>query len=327
MKNKIGKLVGAILIFALIICLVLIFYYNKILKNLEEENLNFKNRLKGMSVTMIGGSTMLDKGNTQSCGYVIRTQNGKLIMIDGGVEADAPILLDYINRFGNGTVDYWIITHGHIDHVGALTTLLENENIIIENICYSLNPLEWYKEYDKRGYPSEEKLINLLENSEKIKNKIECQKGQIISIDNIDCEIIRIANPEIIHSDNGNDSSMVFKLVAKDVNKSMIFLGDAYVYASKELMEEPEKLKADAVQMSHHGQNGVSEDVYKAIAPELCFFNTPEWLYNNDNGEGYDSGKWQSIIVRGWLEELGTKNILAFEGDRTVNFTEYGLQY
>ena len=120
---------------------------------------------------------------------------------------------------------------------------------------------------------------------------------------------------------------MVFKLVAKDVNKSMIFLGDAYVYSSKELMEEPEKLKADAVQMSHHGQNGVSEDVYKAIAPELCFFNTPEWLYNNDNGEGYDSGKWQSIIVRGWLEELGTKNILAFEGDRTVNFTEYGLQY
>ncbi len=156
---------------------MLIFYYNKILKNLEEENLNFKNILKGMGVTMIGGSTMLDKGNTQSCGYVIRTQNGKLIMVDGGVEADAPILLDYINRFGNGKVDYWIITHGHIDHVGALTTLLENENIIIENICYSLNPLEWYKEYDKRGYPSEEKLINLLENSEKIKNKIECQKG------------------------------------------------------------------------------------------------------------------------------------------------------
>ena len=327
MKNKTGKLVGEILIFALIICLVLIFYYNKILKNLEEENLNFKNRLKGMSVTMIGGSNMKEKGNVNSCGYIIRTQNGKLILVDGGRDIDAPIVLDYINRFGNGRVDYWLITHAHEDHVGALTTLLETENIVIENICYSLNSLEWYKEYDKRGYPSEEKMITLLQNSEKIKNKIECQKDQIISIDNIDCEIIRIANPEVIHSDNGNDSSMVFKLIARDVNKSMIFLGDAYVYTSKELMEEPEKLKADAVQMAHHGQNGVTEEVYKAIAPELCFFNTPEWLYNNDNGNGYDSGKWQSIIVRGWLEALGTKNILAFEGDRTVNFTEYGLQY
>ena len=327
MKNKTGKLVGEILIFALIICLVLIFYYNKILKNLEEENLNFKNRLKGMSVTMIGGSNMKEKGNVNSCGYIIRTQNGKLILVDGGRNLDAPIVLDYINRFGNGRVDYWLITHAHEDHVGALTTLLETENIVIENICYSLNSLEWYKEYDKRGYPSEEKMITLLQNSEKIKNKIECQKDQIISIDNIDCEIIRIANPEVIHSDNGNDSSMVFKLIARDVNKSMIFLGDAYVYTSKELMEEPEKLKADAVQMAHHGQNGVTEEVYKAIAPELCFFNTPEWLYNNDNGNGYDSGKWQSIIVRGWLETLGTKNILAFEGDRTVNFTEYGLQY
>lgn len=327
MKNKIGKLVGAILIFALIICLVLIFYYNKILNNLEEENLNFKNRLKGMSVTMIGGSNMEDKGNTQSCGYIIRSQNGKLIIVDGGLDIDAPIILEYINKFGNGTVDYWIITHAHIDHVGALTTLLEKENIVIENICYSLNSLEWYKQYDKRGYASEEKMITLLQNSEKIKNKIECQKGQIISIDNIDCEIVRIANPKVIHSDNGNDSSMVFKLVAKDVNKSVIFLGDAYVYASKELMEEPEKLKADAVQMAHHGQNGVTEDVYKAIAPELCFFNAPEWLYNNDNGGGYDSGKWQSITVRGWLEALGTKNILAYEGDRTVYFTEYGIQY
>ena len=276
---------------------------------------------------MIGGSNMKEKGNVNSCGYIIRTQNGKLILVDGGRDLDAPIVLDYINRFGNGRVDYWLITHAHEDHVGALTTLLETENIVIENICYSLNSLEWYKEYDKRGYPSEEKMITLLQNSEKIKNKIECQKDQIISIDNIDCEIIRISNPEVIHSDNGNDSSMVFKLIARDVNKSMIFLGDAYVYTSKELMEEPEKLKADAVQMAHHGQNGVTEEAYKAIAPELCFFNTPEWLYNNDNGNGYDSGKWQSIIVRGWLETLGTKNILDFEGDRTVNFTEYGLQY
>ena len=321
------KILYAFLILALITCLVLVFYYNKILKNLEEENLKFKNRLQGMSITMIGGSNMKDNGNTQSCGYVIRSQNGKLIIVDGGVDSDAQIILKYINRFGNGIVDYWIITHAHVDHVGALTTLLETEDIVVENICYSLNSLEWYKEYDKRGFPSEEKMINLLSSCEKIKNKIECKKNQIISIDNIDCQIIRTANPDITKSDNGNDSSMVFKLVAKDVNKSMIFLGDAFTYTSKELMEEPERLKADAVQMAHHGQNGVTEEVYKAIDPELCFFNAPEWLYNNDNGEGYDSGKWKSIIVRGWLEQIGTKNILAYEGDRTVYFTEYGFQY
>ena len=74
--------------------------------------------------------------------------------------------------------------------------------------------------------------------SDKIKNKISCQKNQVITMGNIECEILRIANPEVINSDNGNDSSMCFKFNAKDVNKEMLFLGDAYVYASKDGYEK-----------------------------------------------------------------------------------------
>ena len=50
-------------------------------------------------------------------------------------------------------------------------------------------------------------------------------------------EILRVANPEITDGDNGNEASMVFKLTAKDVNKSMIFLGDAMQKASPEILE------------------------------------------------------------------------------------------
>ena len=37
---------------------------------------------------------------------------------------------------------------------------------------------------------------------------------------------------------------------------------------------------------------------------------TPEWLYDNDSGGGFNSGPWQSIIVRSWLDEYGTEQIL-----------------
>ena len=87
--------------------------------------------------------------------------------------------------------------------------------------------------------------------SPKIINKVSCEKNQIIDMDNIKCEIIRIANPEVTKSDNGNDSSMVFKMTAIDVDKSIIFLGDGFNFTSKELLEEPEKLKSYAVQMAH----------------------------------------------------------------------------
>ena len=130
-------------------------------------------------------------------------------------------------------------------------------------------------------------------------------------MDNLECDILRIANPKIINSDNGNDSSMVFKMTATDVDKDIIFLGDIYVYGSEELVKlGKEKLSSYAVQMAHHGQNGATKEVYDLIRPTIAFFNAPEWLYDNDSGGGFNSGPWQSIIVRSWLDEYGTEQII-----------------
>lgn len=282
------------------------------------------NSLQGIEVTMLGESNMKDKGDINACGYIITTANGELIIVDGGKEIDSELVLNYINELGDGTVDYWFVTHPHEDHVGALVELLNKDNIIVQNLCFSFNPLEWYEKYDERGYEAETKIINSL-NNPKIKNKIEAKKNQVINIDNIRCDIIRVANPEIINSDNGNESSMVFKFTATDINKSMIFLGDSFKYASLELLETPNELKADVVQMAHHGQNGVTKEVYQAISPQICCFNAPEWLYNNDNGGGYNSGNWQSVEVRGWVQNLGAQSVLAFEGDQTLKFTASGI--
>ncbi len=309
-----------------IICIVLIILIGLYCKRVKktEVNSDIIETEEGMKVTIIGGSNMEDKGNINSAGYIIRSKNNQLIIVDGGRDVDAEIIFDYIIKLGNGTVNHWYITHPH--HIGALIKLLDEKEITVENLYYSFNSDEWYKEYDKRGYEVEHSMIEHL-NNKKIKNRISCTKDQIIEMDNIECEIIRIANPEVTKSDNGNDSSMVFKMTAKDVNKSMIFLGDAFTYTTKELLENTEKLKADAVQMAHHGQNGVNRAVYEAIDPELCFFNCPKWLYDNNlDDKGYDTGDWQTIEVRSWLEAMGTTNILAYEGDQTIKFTSEGFE-
>ena len=309
------------IVISLIIVVVLVFIIIIRLNKIKNEKL-----IEGMKITLIAGTNKKENGELNSNSYIIRTKNNKIIVVDGGRTQDTKFLYDYILKYGNGKVDYWYITHAHEDHVGALLEILNKDyNVQIENLYYYFNSLEWYEKYDKRGFETEKAMIEALSNY-KIKNEVECYKGQIIQMDNVNCEIIRIANPEITNSDNGNEASMVFKLTAEDVDKSMIFLGDAYVYTSKELLEEPEKLKSDAVQMSHHGQNGVTKEVYDAIDPNICFFNAPEWLYNNDNGNGYNSGKWQSIIVREWMKEKNTTNIVAFEGDQTIRFTKNGFE-
>lgn len=270
---------------------------------------------------------MPEYGGVVSCGYILLTKNNELIVVDGGIDADKQFLEAYIDRLGNGTVSHWYVTHPHRDHVGALIKILEDDecNITIENLYYSFNTLEWYKQNDERGFETEEKILGLLD-SPKIKNKVSCEKYQEIYMDNVKCEILKTADPEMLNTDNGNDSSMCFKMTATDVNKSIIFLGDAYYYASLELLQNPEKLKADVVQMAHHGQNGVSKDVYVAIAPKVCCFNTTSGLYNNDPGTGFNTGRYQSIEVQSWIQELRAQSVLSFFGDRIIKFNQNGIE-
>lgn len=321
-KNLVKNMKKIYIIFLLLICIIAFLIINKItikIKNYNAENLE----KEGMRITLLSGATKTANANAN--GYLIRTKNDKLIVVDGGQDFDAPSLWNYIQEYGNGKVDYWYITHGHNDHCGALITLLEEDyDLIIENLYYSFNDITWYEKYDTRGYEWESRMIGLL-NNEKIVNSISCQKDDKIEMDNLECDILRIANPKIINSDNGNDSSMVFKMTATDVDKDIIFLGDIYVYGSEELVKlGKEKLSSYAVQMAHHGQNGATKEVYDLIRPTIAFFNAPEWLYDNDSGGGFNSGPWQSIIVRSWLDEYGTEQIKSFEGDKYIHLTKEG---
>lgn len=85
-----------------------------------------------------------------------------------------------------------------------------------------------------------------------------------------------------------------------------MFTGDLGVEGGDKLLNGPygAKLKADYVQMVHHGQRGVSEKFYQAVNPQYCLWPTPLWLWNNDNGGGKGSGSWATLEVHGWMDKL-----------------------
>ena len=252
----------------------------------------------------------------QMMGYIIKDSNGKVIVIDGGTSEDEPNLEKHINELGN-KVDVWFITHPHSDHAGAFIKVVENTDISIEKVYYTMNELEWYKQYAVERANEAEEFENALQN-ERIKDKIEeVSINEIINIDFIKCEILGVKNPEITN-DAFNNSSMVIKMILP--NTSILFLGDTGVESGKKLINtQKEKLKADIVQVAHHGQDGASEDLYKLIQPKICLWPTPEWIWNNDNGEGENTGPWKTFEPRKWIEDLGiTQNIIEKDGDITI---------
>ncbi len=237
----------------------------------------------------------------QMCGYVIQTEHGKIIMIDGGYLPDGEMVRDFVAERG-GVVEAWFLTHYHNDHTGALSTILTDDKGPKINRVY-IHPLD----YDKVNIYENDRMIRILNDQFKEHNifPLTLVAGTVFYIDGVKIEVLRVYNPDI-HENFGNNAGSVFRI--SDSKRSVLFLGDLGVEGGRELLAKyGNKLKSDYVQMAHHGQNGVEKDVYEAINPKVCLWPTPKWLWDNNRGKGYNTGPWKTVEVRGWMDELGVK--------------------
>ena len=298
MKNKTSKkiAISTTIVILIIIMSSTIFLYNN----------------KKITITQLS-----PQGSRQMMGYIIK-DNNKLIVIDGGTLDDTDNLIKQINKNG-GKVDYWFLTHAHDDHVGAFTKIVNNTEIPIYKVYVSVNDLSWYEQNEPSRADFTKEFLQTLRN-DRIKDKItEPEINQIIEIDNnIKAEILGVKNPEIIENP-GNEQSMVIKFHIKD--KTLLILGDTGINSSQKLSNtQKEKLKSDIVQMAHHGQAGATEELYQEIHPKICLWPTPEWLWNNNAGNGFNTGPWKTIETREWLEKIKVeKNYIAKDGDITIS--------
>lgn len=267
------------------------------LENQEESRTWEVPVLQGTSMAMLSS-----QGGAQMLSTVVRSDSGKLVVVDGGWEADGDYLAETIKSNG-GTVDAWLITHPHSDHAGALYHILKNrsDDIDIKRIYYSFAPVSWYEEVS----PEDANMVrNLVGEMEKLPQDKLCGsvgKGYEITVDNL--RITAMNDRYQLDADPVNNSSITY--MVDTGNKKVLFLGDlSYDGGSRLGRENGTALKADIVQMAHHGQNGVGKSVYESISPKICLWPAPQWLWDNDNGGGYDSGPWRTIETRKWMESF-----------------------
>lgn len=249
-------------------------------------------------------------------GYMLKTSANEIIVIDGGYLLDAAFLFELVKKHyvtkekkPRFHVHAWLLTHPHADHVGALTMLLNNgSGAEVDAVYASLPPQEWVERHaDKWDRAAAQTNRNLLAAIDKIGHRVnELAPGQTLRFGGVEIEILSIRNPEITRN-AVNNQSVVFRVNAP--NRSVLFLGDLGVEGGRKLLTGPyrNRLRADCVQMAHHGQKGVGREVYEAVKPEICLWPTPGFLWDNDSGGGVNSGPWKTLEVRAWMDELGVK--------------------
>ena len=246
----------------------------------------------------------------QSMGYVIQARSGHVLVVDGGAAGNEVELERLIKSVG-GHVDLWLITHPHDDHHDAARLLLSSDtDISFDRLGSSLLPNEWGV---STGIPVDaQELADWNEFLPSIADKhFEIKEGQVFELGSMKVEVLAGANPDIL-TNPFNNQSCVFRLTEDDF--TMLILGDLGVEAGKRLMEKGYDLRADAVQMAHHGQRGVDEAFYQAVKPTYAFWPTPLWLWVNSRSKVIipDSANFKTPETIEWTRKLGTVNIVSF---------------
>lgn len=256
---------------------------------------------------------------SQMMGYVLRTTGGKVMVIDGGTTGDAPYLRGLLGTLGNH-VDAWFLSHAHSDHCDAVTAILNDPaGISIDRMYGSLPPEAWIEKHEPSELGSAQAFNRAVKQSGR--EVLELTPGQTLRLDNIQIEILGIRNPEITTGSVINNSSVVMRVTGRD--KAILFTGDLGAEGGRKLMQSPyrPRLRADYVQMAHHGQNGVDEEFYRAVAPRYCLWPTPRWLWDNDNGGGKGSGPWRTLEVRAWMDKHPiARHYVAADGLHRIDF-------
>lgn len=281
--------------------LVTLFLFSGLLSSFPQSKSNFTLWQLPSQVNTIGNS------------YVFQMSNGKVAVMDGGMEDETAYLRGFLAALGN-EVEAWFISHPHNDHMGALNKILmEPGEIKIKTIYHSALLPAFYEVNE----PTQAELTknfyrNLDSSGIQVVNFTE--PGEIITIDLTKFKILSVASPDITVNPY-NNSCMAIRVW--DAKKSMLFLGDMGKEQGDRVLNGPYRkdLDCDYLQVAHHGQQGVSLEFYRTIQFRACLWPTPSWVYDNDQGEGFNTGPLKTIEVRDVMDELGIKEqYLSFEG-------------
>lgn len=260
--------------------------------------------------------------HTQMMSFIIQEKSGKILVVDGGNNGDAPHLLEKLREIsGSDTphIDAWIFTHSHSDHMNAFLTLMNEcpQSFEFDKIYCCFPSVQYLSGEDRDAADTLAGFINI---SPKFADRIvTVSEDDVYIFNSIRMKILFTADCSI-KENISNNSSVVFKLETEQ--NSALFLGDLGVEGGRRLLESKgAELKSDICQMAHHGQEGVAREFYEAVRPEICLWCAPDWLWNNDRGKGFNTHIYQTVIVRQWMDELGVKsNYVIKDGDQRISF-------
>ena len=237
-----------------------------------------------------------DDDGRQSEFYTLRNNDdGTLIVIDGGWDANTEQVRSIINLYG-GEVDYWFITHYDADHVSAFNNIYADPQGITIGTIYA-TPLDYdlYCTY-ARWWDTPEIYRCFLDQTAGDDSVVYLNRDDCFDIAGLNIYVFNSFDQMIVDTENpdvANYGSLVFKITGAE--DSFLVCGDVYGHMWVELtVLYGDKLEAEYVQLGHHGNMNfqIEPEKWGVVNADVAFFDGPAWLTNSDNYSVKDLLAW-----------------------------------
>ena len=208
---------------------------------------------------------MIEVGEAD-CHLIKYPYNKNTILIDTG-KNEYKIkneVIPYLKSIGIKKIDYLIITHGDLDHIGGSITLINNfqvKNAILNKGTFTDLEKELVKNLNKKKIPYQ---INI--------NKINLSNHTIYLLNNT-------------KYNNENDNSIITYFTYQKYK--FLYMGDASITTEDNLLENYNLNNISILKVGHHGSNtSSSKDFISQINPSISLISVGENnIYHHPNKE------------------------------------------
>jgi len=249
--------------------------------------------------------------------YIFQGDDGRIAVLDGGMKNDVDYLLQYLKRItglDKPKVDLWMISHAHADHTFAFIYMAQwhGDELTVERVMYDFPDASFFEKKQPQVVPE----LKLFEDAVDIfqAERVKPYAGMELFIGSMAFEVLFTASdlPKIEEAgleQCTNDTSLVFRVKYK--GQKILFLGDVQRAANRVMIDRyGEDLKADVVQVAHHGEYSTTEEFYRLVDPRILL-----WPVNKLRSEQLVLAKMNRFLFyKTQLEDI----IISGEGTRAI---------
>ncbi|MRH44638.1 MBL fold metallo-hydrolase [Aquibacillus halophilus] len=195
---------------------------------------------------------------------LVKTPNGKTMLIDGGPPSAGEKVVTYLKQQGVTSIDVLVATHPDIDHIGGLITVIKELNVkkIIDSgkIYYTDTYFEYLKQIKDKDIP-----VSI------------AKSRSVIEVDSaVSFQVLNTFH----WVESNNQSSLVFSLDYKQMD--FLLMADVEIKQEKKLIKTF-NLQSEFLKVAHHGSvTSTSREFLEKVKPEKAILS-----YSKDNHYGH----------------------------------------